>query len=218
MPTHFRRFLLLLLGLVLCGFSPEGTPRLQAQDAQPMTPKKGKPYRIANTDRIRIIVVQEDDLTSIVRVDAKGCVNLKYVGEVSVVGMLVSEAEKAIEKAYRDGRYLRNPQVTINVEEYAPRQVSISGEVRSAGIYPLPVETVMTVADLVMKAGGFSDMAKGSEVKVTRFSPDGRTVARVIVVNVESIIKGKAKNKDLTEDNSLELEPGDIVYVPQRII
>jgi polysaccharide export outer membrane protein len=182
-----------------------------------MVPKKAKAYRIANTDRLRIVVVQEDDLTSIVRVDAKGCVNLKYVGEVQVTGLLVSEAEKAVENAYRDGRYLRSPQVTINVEEYAPREVSISGEIKSPGRYPLPIETVMTVTDLVMKAGGFNDTGKGTEVKVTRFLPDGR-VAKVIVVNVESIIKGKAKNKDKTEDTSLELEPGDVVFVPQRII
>ena len=45
------------------------------------------------------------------RVDAKGTVNLPLVGEVSVVGKTVSEAQKAIEGSYRDGRYLRNPQV-----------------------------------------------------------------------------------------------------------
>ncbi len=187
---------------------------LAAADA-PNSPKKAKPYKIANTDRLRIAIVQEDELTSIVRVDAKGCVNLKYVGEVVLAGMMISDAEKAVEGAYREGRYLRNPQVTINVEEYAQREVSIQGEVRSPGRYPLPAETVMTVLDLVTRAGGFNDTAKGTEVKVTRFALDGK-VAKVFVVNVENIIKGKGSKK--ADDTSLELEPGDVVFVPQRII
>jgi polysaccharide biosynthesis/export protein len=202
---------IIVMALILAGVF--GTS-LTAADT-PGTPKKAKAYKIANTDRLRIAIVQEEELTSIVRVDAKGCVNLKYVGEVVLAGLIISDAEKAVESAYREGRYLRNPQVTINVEEYAQREVSIQGEVRNAGRFPLPAETVMTVLDLVTRAGGFSDTAKGTEVKVTRFAPDGK-VAKVFVVNVESIIKGKGGKKN--DDTSIELEPGDVVFVPQRII
>ncbi|OIR03701.1 polysaccharide biosynthesis/export protein [mine drainage metagenome] len=177
---------------------------------------KAKPYRIMPTDKLRIAVVQESDLDSIARVDSTGCVNLKLVGQVMIAGMTLDEAEKAIQDAYRDQRYLRNPQVTINVEEYAPREVSIQGEVRSPGRYSLPVESVSTVLWLVTRAGGFTDTAKGTAVKVTRFNPDG-TIAKVFVVDVESLIKGKT-SRDKINDTSLELEPGDVVYVPQRII
>lgn len=178
-------------------------------------PKKARAYKITNTDQLRISVVQEQDLASIVRVDAKGCVNLKLVGEVTLAGLTIRDAEKAVEAAYRDGRYLRNPQVTINVEVYAQREVSISGEIKSPGRYALPAETVMTLLDLVTKAGGFSDTARGTDVKVTRFRPDG-TVEKVFVVNVESILRGKGKST--SDDTSLELEPNDVVWVPQRII
>lgn len=182
----------------------------------PALAKKAKPYRVCGTDQLRITVVQEDDLTSIVHVDAKGAVNLKLVGEVTLAGLTIREAEIAVQNAYRDGRFLKNPQVTINVEVYAQREVSIQGEVKNPGRYPLPAETVMTVLDLVTRAGGFTDTAKGSEVKVTRFRPDGR-VERVFVINVESIIRGKGQ-RDVEEDTSLELEPNDVVFVPQRLI
>lgn len=196
----------------------------QPQPFQPNAPTamlavpgaKTKPYRIAATDKLRIAVVQESELDSIVRVDATGSVNLKYVGAVDIAGRTISDAEKVIEAAYRDGRFLRNPQVTINVEEYALREVSIQGEVKTPGRYPMPVETVLTLLDLVTRAGGFNDVAKGTEVKVTRFGPDGK-VSRVFVIDVESIIKGKSKGQKI-EDTSLELEPGDIIFVPQRII
>jgi polysaccharide export outer membrane protein len=171
-------------------------------------------YTIALTDRLRITVYQEEDLSVIARVDSKGCVNLNLVGEVPVAGKSVSEAQKAIEVAYREGRYLKNPQVTINIEEYAPREVSIQGMVRNPGRYPLPIEANMTVLELVTKAGGLTDTAKGTAISVTRISPEGKKT--VTTVDVESLIKGRDRAK--ATDNSLILQPGDIVYVPERII
>jgi len=109
-------------------------------------------YAIASTDRLRITVYQEEDLSVFARVDAKGTVNLPLVGEVVVAGKTVSEAQQVIEAAYRDGRYLKKPQVTINIEEYAAREVSIDGKVRNPGRYPLPIEANMTVLELVTKA------------------------------------------------------------------
>jgi polysaccharide export outer membrane protein len=209
-PAVLLRFVLFALAFAWVPLFGESGSQL------PSFALKAKPYRIAVTDRLRIAVVQESDLDNIVRVDSKGCVNLTYVGQVLVAGMTINEAERTIENAYRDQRYLRNPQVTLNVEEYAPREVSIQGEVRSPGRYPLPVETVSTVLWLVTRAGGFTDTAKGTEVKVTRFAPDGR-ISKVFVVDVESLIKGKT-GKEKIEDTTLELEPGDVVFVPQRII
>lgn len=171
-------------------------------------------YKISLTDLLRVDIYQEDDLRTMSRVDAKGKINLPLVGEVSVVGLTVSEAQKAVENAYRDGRYLRSPQVTINVEAYAAREVSIQGQVRSPGRYPLPIETSMTVLELVTRAGGFTDTAKGTAVNVTRVTPDGKK--QVFTIDVDSLLKGKSGAN--INDNSLMLEPGDIVFVPERII
>jgi polysaccharide biosynthesis/export protein len=171
-------------------------------------------YTIANTDRLRITVFQEEDLSVFSRVDAKGAVNLPLVGEVYVAGKTVSEAQQIIEAAYRDGRFLKKPQVTISIEEYAPREVSIDGKVRNPGRYPLPIEANMTVLELVTKAGGLTDTAKGTAVSVTRITADGKK--NTFTVDVESLIKGKDRAK--ATDNSLVLQPGDIVYVPERII
>lgn len=184
---------------------------LSAQDSPA---KPATSYTIALTDRIRISVYQEEDLSTIARVDAKGCVNLPLIGEITLAGKTVSEAQRIIESAYRDGRYLRSPQVTINIEEYAPREVSIQGMVRNPGRYPLPIEANLTVLELVTKAGGLTDTAKGTAISVTRITPDGKK--QVFTVDVESLIKGRDRAK--AADNSLILQPGDIVYVPERII
>lgn len=188
---------------------------LRAQSKTPVAPNQAvSAYKVSLTDLLRIDIYQEEDLHTLSRVDAKGKVNLPLVGEVTVGGLSLSEAQKAVEAAYREGRYLRNPQVTINIESYAAREVSIQGQVRSPGRYPLPIETSMTVLELVSRAGGFSDTAKGTAVNITRVSPDGKK--QVFTIDVDSLLRGKDRAN--LNDNSLMLEPGDIVFVPERII
>lgn len=179
-------------------------------------PSKSKAYNIRATDKLRITIFQEDDLSTVSRVDAKGTVNLPLVGEIRVRGMTLDEAERAIENAYKDGRFLRKPEVTVAIEDYAPREVSIQGQVKNPGRYPLPIESTMSVLDLVTKAGGFTDTAQGTAVRITRILPDGST--RVITLDVESLIKGRSNSKTNGENSALMLEPDDIVYVPERII
>lgn len=190
--------------------------RAQAQESASDIPvsKKNFIYRLSLGDRIRVAVFQEDDLSAIPRINAQGMVTLPLIGDVRVSGLTVSEAQSHIERAFRDGRFLRSPQVNITVEEYAPREVSILGQVRNPGKYALPVESTLTVVELVTRAGGFTDIGKGTEVRVTRIGPDGQETN--FTVDVESVIRGRGKSR--VEDNSMLLEAGDIVYVPERFI
>lgn len=176
--------------------------------------KKNYVHTLALADRVRVAVYQEEDLTTVTRIDARGRVNLPLIGEIAIGGMTIVDAQGAVENAYKDGRYLRNPQVTISVEEYAPREVSIQGRIRNPGRYTLPIESTYTVVELVTKAGGIDDIGKGSAVSVTRIMPDG--TKKVFTVDVDSVIKGKKDAK--VEDTTLLLQPGDIVYVPERLI
>jgi polysaccharide export outer membrane protein len=185
---------------------------LHAQGNASQTEKKNYVHRLALADRLRVAVYQEEDLTTLTRIDARGRINLPLLGEFTIGGMTIVEAQAAIEGAYKDGRFLRNPQVTINVEEYATREVSISGQIRNPARYSLPPESTYTVVELVTKAGGITDIGKGSAVTVTRTLPDG--TKKVFTIDVDSIIKGKKDNK--SED--VLLQAGDYVYVPERLI
>lgn len=177
--------------------------------------KRSVVYKISRTDKISIVIVGESDLNVVgKRVDANGDVNLNLVGEVRIAGLSVSQAQAAIEAAYRDGRILRNPQVNLTIEEYAPRTVSISGMVKNPGTISLPPETVMTIKELVLRAGGFSETANGSKVRVSRTAADGSS--KVFTLNVDAILKGRDSGR--SGDNSFVLEPDDIVYVPEKII
>ena len=190
------------------------TPPASAETPAKADSKKNFIYKLTNTDRLRIVVFGEPDLATISRIDARGNVNLYLVGDVHVAGCTVNEAQTIIESAYRDGRFLRHPQVTISVEDYAPRTVTVDGQVKSPGPVSLPTESTLTVYQAVIRAGGFTDVAKGSAVTVTRLLPDG--TKKVFTVDIDSLIKGKNRTKG--EDDTLLLEPGDIIYVPERLI
>lgn len=218
---------LLLASLVLLAsarVSAASAPLPVSASAKPAAPVPPAPppvntgdadiiHAIVTNDVLTIDVYQEDDLRTQSRVNANGKVNLNLVKEVKVAGLTVIEAQKAIEKAYRDGRFLRHPQVTIHIVEYAERMVNIQGDIGAPGRYPLPIESTMSVADLVMKAGGLKDTANGRNVRITHFN-EGK--AEVREVNVKDIIEGKTKVN--ASDKSLMLEPGDIVFVPMNWI
>ncbi len=171
-------------------------------------------YKLTPSDRIRIMVYGEPDLSAISRIDAHGNVNLYLVGDVHVADVTVNDAQKIVEAAYRDGRFLRSPKVTISVEDYAPRTITVAGQVKNPGPVSLPAESTLTVYQAIIRAGGFTDVAKGSAVSVTRVMPDGSK--KVFTVDVDRLIKGRDSGK--TEDKTLQLEPGDIIYVPERLI
>jgi polysaccharide export outer membrane protein len=206
MKLRFITSLLSLILLVTTGF---------AQGSSATEAKKSYVHRLQMADRVRVAIYQEDDLTTTARIDARGIVNLPLIQEVAIGGMTVQEAQEAIQSRYREGRFLRNPQVTLSVEEYAPREVSVHGQVRAPGRYSLPTESTFTVVELVTKAGGLTDIAKGTAITVRRTLPDGTT--KTFIVDVESIIKGKKNDPKLDEQNILLL-PGDIVNVPERLI
>ena len=177
---------------------------------------KAVAYRIMPTDKISVTVIGESELNVAgKKVDINGNLNLALVQEVHVAGLTISEAQTAIENAYRDGRFLRSPQVSINIEEYAPREVSVQGYVKFPAKVSLPPETIMTLKDVIMKCGGFSDTANGKRVRVSRTLPDG-SIKLFENLDIESIILGKSSAK--TEASTFIVEPGDIIYVPERII
>jgi polysaccharide export outer membrane protein len=213
MKPTFARLCTALVALVSCA------PSLGvAQSKAVPAPKEEKiyvPYKITRGDRLSVDVHGETDLrVGGIRVEAMGTVNLRLIKDIRVVGLTISEAQAAIAQAYRDGRFLRNPQVAVTVDEYAPRTVIVSGKVNIVGRQEIPPDTEFTIKDLIYKAGGFSDTARSSAVKVTRTMPDG--TLKTFVLDVESAIKGKSNAT--SKDASFVLEPDDMIYVPEKII
>ncbi|MEA3195219.1 MAG: polysaccharide biosynthesis/export protein [Betaproteobacteria bacterium] len=157
---------------------------LNAQQAQQAADKLGA------GDGVRVTVFQQPDLTTEGRVSDRGTISLPLVGEVKVGGTTTSEAGNRIADAYKNGKYLRTPQVTVALTAVRSRQVSVLGMVARPGRYVLE-EAKPGISDVIAAAGG---IAAGGNENVT------------VIRNGES-----QKVSSLAKD--FELQSGDTLYV-----
>ena len=89
-------------------------------------------------------------------------------------------------------------------------EVIVVGEVKSPGIVKFAPGERRTLLRAIFKAGGFTDYAKSSVVRLIRQAPDGTRSEHS--VNVADIL-----SEGLLQ-NDLKLDPGDMLIVPQKII
>src|SRR6185312_11845494 len=92
-------------------------------------------YRLNLGDRVAVTLFGEPDLSAQQMIDRNGLVRLPLIGEVTVFGRTVREAEKLIESTYKKDEILKSPQVTLTMVAYAPREVTLLGAVRSPGTF-----------------------------------------------------------------------------------
>ncbi|MDQ8757236.1 polysaccharide biosynthesis/export family protein [Sphingosinicella sp. LHD-64] len=120
---------------------------------------------IGPLDRLSIEVYGIDELGRTVQTDNVGNVTLPLAGEIPAAGLTPQQLAHQIEQRL-SGRYVRNPQVTVNIEESANRFVTIDGEVRRPGVVPLGGR--MSLSQLVARAQGTTEFARLSHVVLFR--------------------------------------------------
>lgn len=114
-------------------------------------------------DLITVNVFNTPELSGPLRVDPSGKLTLPVGGQIHVSGLSAAEASRAIERLLRDGQILLDPHVNILVTQFATQGVTILGEVRSPGIYP--VRGSATLYDALSMAGGPS-ATEGAEITI----------------------------------------------------
>lgn len=122
-----------------------------------------QPYRLDSGDRLRISVFDQPGLTNTYTVDQAGYVAFPLIGQIAARGQTLPALEGAIAARLRQG-YLRDPDVTIEVDRYRP--VFVMGEVGRPGQYSYVPG--MTAQNAVAIAGGFTSRGNQRDVDVTR--------------------------------------------------
>lgn len=151
-----------------------------------------QPYRLGAGDKVRVTVFEQESLTNSYSVDQSGYVAFPLVGAIAARGHTAKQIEKQIADRLRQG-YLRDPDVSVEVEQYRP--IFVMGEVGAAGQYSYVPG--LTVQKAIAIAGGFSARASQASVDVTRD------------------INGKVMTGRVTTSDPLL--PGDTVYVRERL-
>ena len=89
----------------------------------------------------------------------------------------------------------------------ALRVAYVLGQVIKPGAIDLPNTTKVTVSMAVANAGSYTKFASTGGVQVLRHSPTGGV--RTIPVDLDAILDGRL-------DLDLEIQPGDVIWVPER--
>lgn len=156
---------------------------LPAPDRNDLT-AADRPSLIGPLDTIQVDVFNVPDLSREVQVDASGRVSMPLAGTIDARGKTAGELANAIEAALR-GRYIRNPEVTINIKSSVSQVVTIDGQVIEPGLYP--VTNQMTLMRALASAKGISEFAREDDVVILR-TVNGRKMAGLY--NIAAIRRG----------------------------
>jgi polysaccharide export outer membrane protein len=148
-------------------------------------------------------IVGEDKLPVSFTVAPDGTVDLPYIHRVEVAGLEPQQLSELIRKKLVDGGFLVDPSVSISMKEYNSKRIEVIGEVTKPG--SIPLVPGMTLLRAISISGGFTNMARKSEVTVRR---KDKGVTKVYTISVESIIDNRAPDPSL--------QAGDSIYIPQR--
>ena len=174
----------------------------------PNTPSNGVApaltYRFTPGDLIRVEVYDNPDLTTTVRIPARGGILFPLIGETpALAGMLGQELATCLTQRLADG-FLRQPQVIVTVIEYSFGGVYVVGAVGKAGAVRMVPGQSLTVLQAIGEAGGPVEDADRTNTQVIHEGVGG--VRSVRTLNLNGPI-------DIHTD--ISLAPGDVVIVPR---
>lgn len=182
--------LLLLAGAGLSGCSSQLYGALPTRDAAyaviPPIDKATPPteYLIVPGDVVSLSVFGEPDLTfEKLPVDDAGFIQVPLAGAVHVATLTPAQASTLIATKL-GARYLRNPDVTLNVIEQTGQMVTVEGQVMKAGAYPVDGQT--TLLGAIALAQSPTRIAKLDEVVVFRTVNNQRMAARFDVSRIRA--------------------------------
>lgn len=167
-------------------------------------PAAAEAYRLGAGDRISVVVAGSPEFDTTGRIREDGTIGVPHLGAAEVGGMTLPQAEAALERRLRSAQLLRAPQVTITVEEYLSRQVTVLGKVREPGRYGLA--GAVTLAEMLARAGGVSDDGADHLFVVRRTDGEPQRY-RVEMADINS-----GRHADIL------LQAGDIISVPRMSV
>lgn len=162
-------------------------------------------YRLFRGDTLSILAVGFPDGIGInsLTVGLDGYVQLPYVGSVKMEGLTLDEAKAVLMDSLT--QYLRIPDLSLVITSYGPRKVYVMGEVNKPGVQTMGIDNMNAYAALAT-AGGWARKGRSTRIQIMRVV-DGTMYYRTLNMKAYTV------KHDLTQN--VEIEDGDIIYVPR---
>jgi polysaccharide biosynthesis/export protein len=153
---------------------------------------EARPYLIGPFDKLTIDVFGIEELSKKeVQTDASGRISFPLAGVIEAAGRTPGEIEEELEARLRS-RYVRDPQVTVNLSDTVSQVITVDGQVREPGLYP--VIGRMTLMRAVATAKGTSEFAKLDDVVIFR-TVKGQDLAALY--NLQAIRRGNYEDPEV---------------------
>jgi len=158
----------LFVSMLLGGTSGCSSPGayIWVNDLPQRAPQAG-PYVIGPGDLLDIKVRNDDRVSTKARVRQDGQVTLSMVGDIEARGR--TPARLAYEISLRLRPYIKEPGVTVSVEEAVPMTITVVGEVARPGVFTMSASS--GVLQALANAGGLTEYADRDEIFVIRKNP-----------------------------------------------
>jgi polysaccharide export outer membrane protein len=173
-------------------------------------------YILGPEDQITVRVFAADDIPDRpAQIANDGTVTLPMVGQVQAAGLTVEQLQAALVTAYK--KYFKDPQVTIQINDFRSQPVSVAGNVNTPGVVQLRGNR--NLMEVIGQAGGLRADA-GDSVLITRNLSEGAIPVAgaftdptgnysVAHVDIRSIMSGK------DPEGNIMIKPHDVITVPR---
>lgn len=156
-------------------------------------------YKIGPQDVLEVSVFKVPELSRSVQVANVGTINLPLVGEVQAAGRTARDVEQDLTRRLGE-KYLQSPQVTVLIKEYNSRRVTVEGDVKKPGVYPIRERT--TLLQFISIAQGVTETSDTGSILVFRTINGQRSTA---TFDLDEIRAGDARDP--------EIRDGDVIVV-----
>jgi polysaccharide export outer membrane protein len=172
-------------------------------------------YVVGPNDVLIVTVFNQPQLSGKFVVEADGTIAYPLVGRITVGGSGIRAVEDEIRRRLAVG-YVKDPHVSVAIEQYRSQQIFVIGEVQKPGT--LQYTGSMTLLEALARSGSTTDHA-GHEAVIVRsrtaepntpIAPQTPQAANTetIRVDLQGLQTGRL-------DQNVPLRPGDTVLVPR---
>lgn len=178
------------------------TSALAGATGPAVLPKDFPQLRIGAGDLLSVNVYDTPEMTDSYRVSLDGSLSFPLIGKVQIQGLTTAQTAKLLEEKLLGGQILNQPQVNVDVLQYAGQSVTVIGEVATPGRITVIAPTKLS--EVLAQSGGLTEMA-GDHIKI-RHGEDADGPEMDVVFR---------RSDSNQQAGNLLLRPGDAVIVPR---
>jgi polysaccharide biosynthesis/export protein VpsN len=156
-------------------------------------------------DIFRMEVLGEKDFPTEYQVAPDGTVNFPYIDGMKVAGLEAQDVASRVRQSLVERQILKQPSVIVRVTEFRSKRVTVLGQVKSPGSFPL--QPGMTLIQALSQAGGVTALGLVEQVRLTRTLKDHKSIT--VIINLEAINSGQLED--------IPLQASDRIFVEERV-